>query len=266
MTVTTVLRAAKYLLPNVRRYRNWSRITGAIARGQEPNRIVLREGTVLTAPDGQNLLGLAQEIFFQHAYTAGEWAIGEHDVVVDIGANVGVFTVFVAKRTRNRVIACEPFPENVRFLIENLRANHLEQVTVAAVAVSDHVGTSKLFLSEKTGGHLLFDHNIKGRLDRFLEVPTTTLPCLMDDQRLNQIDLLKLDCEGSEGMILTTTPRPYLQRIRRLVMEFHDNVSQPDHAGLQRLLEDAGFSTTLKWDGASPFGYLYATRNEPPRA
>ena len=260
MTPTTILRAATHVLPGIQRYRNWGSVTAAIAQGHEPREVVLRNGVALTAPAGQNLLGLIQEIFFQRAYTFGDWAIGPNDVVVDIGANVGVFTVFAALHTRNRVIACEPFPQNVEFLRRNLEINRLSHARVVPVAVSDHVGTANLFLSEKTGGHLLFDHNIKGPLTRSIEVPTTTLPRLMDEQRLEQIDFLKLDCEGSEGMILTATPPAHLARIQRIVMEFHDNVSQPDHRGLQQLLERAGFTTTLRWDGASPFGYLYASR------
>ena len=83
----------------------------------------------------------------------------------------------------------------------------------------------------------------------------------MRSNDLKEIDFLKLDCEGAEGSILTSTPGEHLKRIRKIAMEFHDNVSQLKHDEIQRLLADAGFVTTLNWNGRSPFGYLYGKRD-----
>jgi len=81
---------------------------------------------------------------------------------------------------------------------------------------------------------------------------------IMDEYSLSQIDFLKLDCEGSEGAIFASTPREYLRRIRKISLEFHDNVSSLRHEEIQRLLEDMEFQTALRWNGKSPYGYLYA--------
>ena len=83
----------------------------------------------------------------------------------------------------------------------------------------------------------------------------------MDTNRLDRVDFLKMDCEGSEGAILLSTPADYLKRIGRLAIEFHDNVSAVAHDQIQALLEQHGFRTALRWDGASPFGFLYARQN-----
>lgn len=156
--------------------------------------------------------------------------------------------------------AFEPFPRNVEFLDRNIRTNGVHNVTTHCVAVSDKIGSAKLFLSRISGGHLLFDHNIKGKLEKYVKVPTITLQRMMDDNCLEQIDFLKLDCEGSEGSILMSTPRDYLQRVRKIAMEFHDNASQLKHDEIQKLLKEIGFVTKLNWNGKSPFGYLYATK------
>ena len=66
-----------------------------------------------------------------------------------------------------------------------------------------------------------------------------------------------MDCEGAEGTILRSMHPDYLRRIKKIVMEFHDNLSPLDHNELKSLLEKAGFSTSLRWDSKKPTGYLY---------
>jgi hypothetical protein len=67
-----------------------------------------------------------------------------------------------------------------------------------------------------------------------------------------------MDCEGSEGFILTSTSEEYLRRIRKIAIEFHDNVSILHHSQIKELLENLGFAVDLRWEGNGPFGYLYA--------
>ena len=93
-----------------------------------------------------------------------------------------------------------------------------------------------------------------------IEVETLTLPSIMERNNLQHIDFLKMDCEGSEGVILRSTPKDYLQRVRKIAMEFHDHLSPLTHAEIQQLLEEAGFLTQVKWDQQSPVGFLYGWR------
>ncbi|MEP7285722.1 MAG: FkbM family methyltransferase [Chloroflexota bacterium] len=237
---------------------NWREIASSIVQQKPPTTVLLKNGPHIRS--SQNPLPLVREIFFENVYTPKELSIGANDVVVDIGANVGVFSLYAASRTKNHVYSFEPLPSNYEFLQRNAAANHFEHITAFCTAVSDSIGMVKLYMSDSVAGNLLFDHNINGKLEKYIEVPTTTLPAIMDDNKLTQIDFLKLDCEGSEGAILTSTPLEYLRRIGKIAMEFHDNVSSLDHNGLQNVLRTAGFSTMFRWNGRSPFGYLYGWR------
>ncbi|HEY4383061.1 MAG TPA: hypothetical protein VGN34_01115, partial [Ktedonobacteraceae bacterium] len=67
-------------------------------------------------------------------------------------------------------------------------------------------------------------------------------------------------CEGSEGEILASTPVPYLRKIRKIALEFHDHLSPFSHTHLQKFLEGAGLTTRLQWNGHSSRGYIYAWR------
>jgi FkbM family methyltransferase len=234
----------------------------AVAKGQQPSSVIFRNGIRIDSPKDNPLLEIVYEVFFRKVYNPVQLPIVPEDIVVDLGSNVGVFTVFAAQRTRNTIHAIEPFPENVEFLNRNIAANGLQNVITHRVAITDRVGSAKLFLTGISGGHLLFDHDITGPLEKYIEVPAITLTRFMDDNHLERIDYLKVDCEGSEGAILLSTPEEYLRRIKKIGMEFHDNVSHPRHEGLQALLEKAGFATWLSWNGKYPFGYIYAVRNQ----
>ena len=230
-----------------------------LLEGQTLTHTVLKDrGKEIAIYSSQNPLFIANEIFCAHVYNPAELPIGENDIVVDIGANIGIFTLYAALRTQNRVYAFEPLPVNCENIEQNVKANHLENVCWFGTAVSDKPGTVKLYTSESVSGNLLFDHNIQGKITKYIDVSCTTLPTIMDEQRLERIDFLKVDCEGSEGDIFRSLPPEYLRRIRKIAMEFHDNVSAMSHEALKQCLESAGFVTKLSWNGRSPFGYLYA--------
>jgi FkbM family methyltransferase len=203
---------------------------------------------------------MVHEIFYERVYTPPGLEIDIHDVVVDIGANVGVFTLFAARNTQETVYAFEPIPLDIEFLHRNILKNRLRNVVCIPAAVCDRAGSVKLYLSEACSG-TLFDHNIRGKLEQYIQVPATTLQEIMDRSDLRRIDFLKLDCEGAEGLIFRSTPTSYLKRIRKIAMEFHDNASALKHDELRLALENAGFATRLKWSRHSPFGYLYGKRD-----
>ncbi len=258
--IKTPFNYAQNILIAVQGYKNWADISISIIRGNKPTTVILRNGMTIDAPTDNTLLDMVHEIFFSHVYNPADFSIGADDIVVDIGANIGVFALFAAQRTKNTIYAFEPFSVNVNFLNRNINTNGFHNIVTHQVAVSDRIGSAKLFLSEISGGHLLFDHNIKGKLENCVEVPCITLQRIMDDNNLERIDFLKLDCEGSEGSILMSTPSTYLKRIGKIAMEFHNNVSQLKHNDIRGLMGELGFVTSLVWNGDSPFGYLYGRR------
>ncbi len=272
-----------YAMGNVvlaaREYKNWPEVIANITRKREPDKVILKNGLTIQAELG--LRFLVREIFFKRVYNPACIPIEDNDSVVDIGANNGVFTLYAAINTQNAVHAYEPSPRNLEVLKRNIAANNLRHVTAHGCAVSDKDGVAKLFLNPTDGqqnllSNLIFPDKIEqyktstdlnylipgpDKPETFIEVPTTTLQEIMDVNNLKQIDFLKLDCEGAEGLILQSTPEAYLRRVRKIAMEFHDHLSDVNHVQIQKLLESAGFTTRLKWDKKSPLGYMYAWRH-----
>lgn len=245
--------AAKFVLE----CQNWFETALPIAAHKTPARVILRSG--IRFESHSIFWADIYVIFSQRIYTPDYLPIEKDDVVVDIGANIGVFTVYAAFKTRNTVYAYEPFPGNYDALEQNLRTNALSNVKPHRLAVSDKSGI-ELFLNSGTSQHHHLEKVTPGATNKYIEVPSITLKGLMDDNHLAQIDFLKMDCEGSEGIILRSTSQDYLHRIRKIAMEFHDHLSEFKHDQIRGLLERVGFTTRLVWDGKAKVGYLYAWR------
>lgn len=122
------------------------------------------------------------------------------DVFIDVGANIGWYTVHSAKivGANGRVYAFEPEPNNLDLLRKNVEANNLKNVTVDERALSSEAGSFKLFLEkENLGKHSLV---VEHAGERYINVQTMRF----DDYWANRGDirLVKIDTEGAEGMIL----------------------------------------------------------------
>jgi FkbM family methyltransferase len=129
--------------------------------------------------------------------------------VIDVGANVGVYTFSAAKRVgkTGRVLAVEPFSGCVNCLAETRRINQLDWVTVCRGAASDRTGTAHLALCSASEMN-----QVISELDVPVSASTETVPCftlddLMDQENLHRVDLLKIDAEGHELQVLQGSDR-----------------------------------------------------------
>src|SRR6266568_1406563 len=153
-------------ISSIQRYQNWVEIMKSIAKKQYPTKAYLRNGTRFEANVG--FLWLVNEIFYNHVYTPRHLEIEKNDVVIDIGAHIGVFTVFAASRTKNTVYAFEPSPGNLKILKQNVSLNTLDNVICQGMAVSDKVGSAALLLSPKaTTRNLLSNQVVLDNLERY---------------------------------------------------------------------------------------------------
>jgi FkbM family methyltransferase len=168
--------------------------------------------------------------------------------IVDAGANIGVFSVWTARRLPQcRILALEPFPETFARLQHNIGANdfgsRIETVQMALAADSGQRAMPTASQSQRRSLVAQDERNVEGNV---VTVPSITLPELMERRRLEQIDLLKMDIEGSEWEVLLSTPASVLRRIRRIQFEYHEVHPRFGYSkeGLFAHLRDAGFSLT----------------------
>jgi FkbM family methyltransferase len=127
-------------------------------------------------------------------------AIKKGMTVVDIGANLGCYTLMAANLVgeKGKVFAFEPDSENFSLLLKNIEANGHQNVKASDIAISDKLGKIKLFLSEEhRGNHKIYDSG-EGR--RTVGVQTIPLDNFFKGESA-RIDVIKIDVEGAEAMV-----------------------------------------------------------------
>jgi FkbM family methyltransferase len=141
--------------------------------------------------------------------------VTKDDVVLDIGANVGYFTILLASLAKH-VHAFEPEPNNFKQLEQNTQ--HLDNVTNYQIALSNHTGFSTLYTCPTDNGmNRLYDSQwCKGGNE--IVVGTTTIDTLsIIFLRNKKIKFIKMDVEGLEYKVLQGM-RQLLQRDHPIIM------------------------------------------------
>ncbi len=169
-------------------------------------------------------------------------------IVLDIGANVGYFTIFCQYKFKNpRIISFEPMKRNFAVLQNNLKEAKKENLTIVNKAVNDTAGQLVLkFNKDKdiTTSASLFD-NQYGTDEEI--VITTTLENAFSEYALPKIDILKLDCEGAEYNIIYKTPKALFEKVNCITLETHLGKDKNENTGaLATYLRDLGFTVVTK--------------------
>ena len=195
--------------------------------------------------------GVIDEIFIERAYAPNQYfSVEENNVVVDIGAHIGCFTVFAASKS-NRLYSYEPDPENFKLLKENLRLNNLEhKVRPFQLAVWGRRGRFPMVARDTGLGSLLF----AGRKKTMVEA--ITLDDILDSNNLKRIDFLKVDVEEAEWEIFSSSSASTLDSIRKIALEVHSSELKNR---LTEFFKRFGFSVQTKEIGYQ-LSYLYARR------
>lgn len=164
-------------------------------------------------------------------------------VFVDIGANVGGYSLFAAGQAGRdaRILAIEPQPIVFDRLVCNIGLNPSGTVKAIACALADKEGTMTLFMPARNKGEASVKYvGTPGDEDRAVEVPARTLLGILGEEGIDHIDALKIDVEGAEDLILAPflaeAPRDLLPRM--LIIEHARDRWQTDCIAL---LEKAGY-------------------------
>jgi amino acid adenylation domain-containing protein/non-ribosomal peptide synthase protein (TIGR01720 family)/FkbM family methyltransferase len=242
-------------------------------------------------------LHLYRQIFQDRIYLRHGIALEDGGCVFDVGANIGLFSLFVHQACRDpRIYAFEPSPPSFAALRRNVDLHglnaHLHQAGVAdrcgtatftlypRVSVmsgfhADPAAEERLFLGDlanqgeegETGGELLAteaDELVAGRFER-QELPAalTTISAAIREHGVERIDLLKIDAEKSELEVLSGIEEEDWPRIRQIAVEVHEIAGRVER--IAELLASHGFAVSRsqdeRLDGTGIF-HLYAVRRD----
>ena len=142
-----------------------------------------------------------QEIFLEQAYEKYN-RMKEGDVVLDVGANVGIFSIKAAKAVGDvgRVIAIEPEPKNINILKENLKK--FKNVAIIPKALGSSSGKIDFSIGIHSGSHKVYTNSKKNSSEKIITVPIEKIDNLVRELNLEVIDFLKMDVEGWELEVL----------------------------------------------------------------
>ena len=258
-----MLRQAKVSAKVIRTYENWH--TFALDHfGMLKNRDVvylLRNGIRFRARAGGSDAGIINEVWLKNRYTPAGDEIQEGDVVVDIGAHIGAFSILAAISAKGvKVYSYEPFPQNFNMLTHNIALNGLENVKPISAAIAST--RAKRTLSVDTRDSVA--HTLIPSGQDCIDVDCLTPTDIFEANDIEMCGFLKMDCEGAEYEILFNTPREIFARIRRIALEYHPDVGGYKHnplgGELVEFLEKIGFEVrTVRMPRAKGYdGYIHA--------
>lgn len=258
--------AAKSLVEFIRYFSNWSEIWSAYRAGKSLPPLVLRgkdKPTLVQHGAEDHPIFLFREIFIERAYTP-TWFYqpSRHDTVIDVGANIGVFMLYLAWRSPGIHVHCfEPSFGTRRRLETQVRANGLEEmVRVYPYALSDKAGVATLKLSEHSAYQSFFDSELVGEKEEVVQM--LSLEDALEMCAVEDVNLLKLDVEGAEIEIVESAATAVWKRIQRVVCEYHDSFRPGCRERVCKCLTAVGFNNiqVRTWSPTDNLGIIYAKR------
>jgi FkbM family methyltransferase len=208
----------------------------------------LRNGMTITLSEDPYDVATIFGIFVRKDY--GDVQPGS--VVIDIGANIGGFSLFAAACGARRVEAYEPNTEAFQCLNRNIRINHLETVIQSRqFAVTNSAGEKVRFPRKASPFNAILPDHTQADYET---IETIDLPRIM--QNLGRVQMLKLDCEGAEWDILFSSDRSVLSRFDAIRLEYHLGKGEE----IRSLLERSGFIVKRK-TGNRDAGIMWLKRS-----
>lgn len=179
---------------------------------------------IVDVESSETMKHMIEQVFNQDEYNIRKMDFEDGDVVIDIGANVGSVSLYIAKKYPNvKIYSYEAHPINYQNLIRNISHNNITNIVAHNLAVShtdgdlvnitlspNNTGSSSIFKSAKTDNEFL-NFNIE----------TISLDTIISTNNIEKVKFLKIDCEGSEFDILENYKQVNSVEIVNMSVEIH---------------------------------------------
>ncbi len=176
----------------------------------------------------------------------GEWALAPGFTFVDVGANVGGYSFWVASQMAptGLVLAVEPNPSLARQLRYNVGANRAgDRICVVEAAVGAESGTGKLTVGARNSGENRLVDDAGSAGEATVPVRVATLADLVEEAGIDRIDCLKVDVEGREAEVI----QPYLSTEPRAAWPRYLIVELKGRRGeLEQWITERGYVRVLR--------------------
>lgn len=158
----------------------------------------------------------------------------DYDVVVDAGANVGAFSLWIYPHAKT-IYAIEPNPKPMRLLEKTIEDNGFDKIVPIEYALAAKGGIG--YLKDTDDKHK--QYGSASLSEKGLKVNKITIPELFNKYEVEYVDLLKIDIEGAEQEVLESEGfAEYANKIGTIIGEYHDGAIE---ARIGRALTHSGF-------------------------
>jgi FkbM family methyltransferase len=175
---------------------------------------------------GKSLVAIHTAASFHEKYLKDYMKIDD-GTFVDIGANIGKYTVFMARKLagKGRVLAIEPEPDNFAVLAKNIFLNRMyNNITAIDKACSDKEESAILYLQKKgSGSHSLYRPK---KCWKEIRVRTMKLDDIVERLKIENIRLIKIDVEGAEAEVLRGAEKVLGKFHPDIIFESEKNIRQ----------------------------------------
>jgi FkbM family methyltransferase len=183
------------------------------------------------------------EIINRDVYNMRTMSFQPNDVIIDIGANVGIFCIAVAQmQSKLRILSFEPLIENYNNLVHNLVKNSINNVMPHNLAVTSD--SRRIYVrseTDMTSIATIYSRYERTKITDFKYVNVVnsiTVDLILDQFNISVVKLLKIDAEGAEYEIIYSIKS--FDRIENLVVETHGDLGTPRWSpdALEKFLKD----------------------------
>jgi len=194
---------------------------------------------------------------------------GDERVILDLGGNVGFFALYAAMNAPHaRIFSAEPLPATFNRLVEHVEWNRFSnRVTALNYAITGEAGQRYIGGEDVPTGQkrLVTRHQDVTASD--IPIQSRTLTSVLEEYNIDRIDMAKVDIEGSEFEVLLATAPAVLNRIARLDLEVHNNITAKGYTldGLIRHLHTGGLDVTSLETDEEGFSQVRLVRKPAPR-
>lgn len=192
-----------------------------------------------------------KEIWQENVYEVKDTHLNRGGVVLDIGANIGAFSMYAA-HMGSIVYAIEPEPHNLEALKKNIEINEMQdKIHVCPYAISDFKGTAVIY--DGGGSSSIKDDGAFGA-----EVEVMTLDIFFNLYHISEVDVMKIDIEGSELELIMGASRDTLEKCKYIAMEFDIRTGFKMGEIVAKLSETHHVRTMGSWErGGMIWAWLY---------
>lgn len=156
------------------------------------------------------------EVFIRNSYESESVKLDKDDVVVDLGANIGMFSLFAANKVK-KIYSVEPLPETYYNLTQNLK--HFSNVETFNNAIFNKDGKIEFNKNEVSGASSIFN---KQQNFETVSVNAITFQDFISQNNIDRINYLKVDIEGAEFDLFENMDEKFLENnIDKIFMEVH---------------------------------------------